>query len=436
MPETLVTTKYPFVKKLKAALSSLSNYYFVPIALLAVVAFFSPPVAGLGIVILLTGSVWVFVDSCGGISHSVDFLLNTRYHHEDGKDYLGKKLHVFNLLWCLSMLGVAIVTFTASIGVLWASLASIAFGCAMWIYVIDDLHAKRWDLKALRNPRSIARILGGLGALLFAFYASGLGTYAVGVLGMVCYILAVIVKIIDIFYSDSQWPSDAISTDASPSNGQEFTPVNTYDAEAHPDIEVAPQDGLAHDIAIPEKTDFHQLGQLPEFRGAFEQILDASIPYQDSSAPIIKKGDALVCSVEEGGGRDQHVVAMMARAVTEYQLGPIYIAGGSEQAQIVAIRAALRFGFTDIEVRAPDSGVKPHPDYHEVVSLVHAIREKYGGHKELLATVKTSSEGEISQHILHSQYRSLPPENQRVLEKLYPEALRDMPAKYSPLKRS
>jgi hypothetical protein len=427
MSDTSTTAKYPWVRKIKEALSSLSGYYFVPIALLAVVAFFSPPVAGLGVVILLTGAVWVLVDSCGGISHSIDFLLNTRYHHEEGKDYVGKKIHLLNLLWCAVMVVVTAITLTTATGALWASLASIAFGCAMWIYVLDDLHAKQWDLNALRNPRSLSRLLGGLGALLLAFYVGGLAAYPIGVIGMLCYILAAIVKVVDIFYNDSLWPSESIRTDTPPSPGQAFEPIDTHDPDISPSVEVAPQEAVLRDVTLPIPSDLYQLGKLPEFVGAFAQIINMSMHYQDSAAPITQHGASLLCSPDESGVLHDHfVVAMMARAASAYQLQPIYISGGSEQAQIVAIQAALRFGFADIEVRPPTAGTKPHPEYDAVVRLVHAIGEHYDGHKALLETVKTGHAQDISRHILEGQYHSLPPMHQCTLAKLYPEVLGDL----------
>ena len=51
-----------------------NRFYFVVAVALTVAAFFSPPFAALLVIGLLTGSIWVFLDACGGVSHSLDFL--------------------------------------------------------------------------------------------------------------------------------------------------------------------------------------------------------------------------------------------------------------------------------------------------------------------------------------------------------------------------
>ena len=416
MSETTTSIQYPAIQRLKWLFSSLSNYYFVPIAILSVVAFFSPPVASLGVVVLLTGAVWVLVDACGGVSHSLDFLFNQSKQDRNDPEYTDKKIHLFNVMWCMAMFVIAISILVTPVGMLWASLASIAFGCAMWIYVLEDLHAKKWDVHAIINPGSFSRLSGGLGALFFALYASGMVPYAVGVFGMVCYAVAAMVKLVEIVYKSRIWPTETIANEAQPSNGTEFAPIPQKDPDKQFDIEVAPQarntDVAHHDSEMR----FYALSKAPQFSDGFIRLMEWATGHQLGSDKIEKAGEALVCRAQDS---EHDLVTMMACAATEYNLEPIYIAGGDAPAQMIAIQAALRFGFTDIEVRSLDHEATSNSDYEEMVAMVQSLRENYRGHASLLESVQIAAEGQVPHEIFLSQYNCLPEKHRSILERVY-----------------
>ncbi len=84
--------------------------------------------------------------------------------------------------------------------------------------------------------------------------------------------------------------------------------------------------------------------------------------------------------------KEKDIIYMAASAALDLKLEPVIIYGGTYEEQIIAIKSALRQGFTAITVCEPKKGTKPD-EYTELLNLTRMIRDNYKDHGSCLDTM-------------------------------------------------
>lgn len=396
-------------------INKFSRLYFIIAVVLVAVAFFNPVAASLLVFTLLTGSIWVIVDSCGGLAASIDFLRNRNYKNEDDKNYTSKNIHLLNIVWCAVMLVAAIASLFFTGNALWLSLLFITFGCSMWIYVIDNMSKEDWqqqDKKELIRVDTVSFALGGLGAIFLAIYIGFGLPYAVGLIGVLCYLISAFLKLGQFLYEMS-------NKEIKPKIGHdESRPLleseNSYKPEAisRPDslyVNDYPENNLPSFAKFArENTDLSNgFSVLLTFVYSFIKNIYVAEKNIKETAHSVK------CAANTRGGFEPHLVeSTMQKAAIKFKLDPIVISGGDTYSHMIAVRSALILGFTNITIAEPTNA---QGQYQELLKLIKAIATNYNSHEDTL--LELNLKGDVG--VLHSHIsRCLEPEQQMFLDKL------------------
>jgi hypothetical protein len=406
--------KYPVLSDVSHYMSELSHYYFIFIAIVAAISFFNPVVGAVAAIVLLTTSIWVLVDSCGGFFHSINFLLNKNDNMDKKDDYFNNTLHTCNLVWCLFMFAVVVTSFIVPLHVVFIPILFISFGCAMWVYLLENLNNNNWNFNKCLNANSVSLAIGGVGAILFAcFLGFGL-PYAVGVIAISCYLLAAALKASAVI-------ADKISVPERP-EGQVYTPVKMHSGDLlHTNGKALSSfsELKAGEVAISSGLDIDKpisfssfVSKSPKCQGGFKMLLMLASLFlfdnKDGAGVIKKQGKSLVCRSDiDGKYNDDNLKHLMAKAALEFELRPITLSGGDYDSQLIAIKAALKFGFIDIKTVKPVDKCAPNHEYDRVVYLLSELRQKYTGQKDFLEDIDSDDIVNVQAKLLASFANSL-----------------------------
>ena len=87
--------------------------------------------------------------------------------------------------------------------------------------------------------------------------------------------------------------------------------------------------------------------------------------------------------------KEQDIMYMAASAALDLKLEPVIIYGGTYEEQIIAIKSALKQGFTAITVAEPKKGEKTE-EYTQLLNLTRKIRDNYKSHGDCLDNMSAS----------------------------------------------
>ena len=377
-----------------------SRLYFVIAASLTIVAFFFPPLVGLMIVTLVTGSIWVLIDSCGGIYGSLEFIRN-RDSCNDEK-LKNKNIHLVNIVWCLIMLAAALAFLIFGGSSLWVSILAISFGCSMWVYVFDNLQKDDWNNDDKVESITIdtyAWTLGGLGSVFIAiFFGFGL-PYVVGLLGVICYIPAILIKLGQFIYNMS------------------FGAIAPRIDNLEKDPLLQSQQTMSHDKSFEKEEQFkavknktisgRSFAEFANFNAncakGFELLMNIALSlFQNMpklSLNIKEDHNSVSCAVySKGMYRSDLIEAVVHKAAVKFNFNPIVFSGGDFNSHCIAVRTALKLGFTNITIATE---FPENPEHAMLISLVSGIKTNYGEHNKVLSQIGLDGNTEILQkHIL------------------------------------
>jgi len=401
--------KYPILSDVSHYMSELSHYYFIFIAIVAAISFFNPVIAAIAAIALLTTSIWVLVDSCGGIFNSINFLLNKNDAMDKKDDYFNNTLHTCNLVWCLFMFAVVIASFIVPLNSVFIPVLFISFGCAMWVYLLENLNNNNWNMNKCLDANSVSLAIGGVGAILFAcFLGFGL-PYAIGVIAISCYLLAAALKVSSITAdimrvpekdeAQLNAPSNMSSDDLQQTSGKTFSSLSDLRAA---DISIKGRFDVDSNISFSSFA-----SESPESKRGFNLLLTIARWFLSENrsdyGAVKKQGKSIVCSSDfDGKFNDNNLRHLMAKAALEFELRPITLSGGDYDSQLIAIKEALKFGFIDIKVVIPPDKCSPSFEYERALQLLSELKHKYTSQKEFLEDIDDNDISSVQHNLLAS----------------------------------
>jgi hypothetical protein len=380
--------------KMEYYLNEFARIYFVLAIILTAIAFFNPLFATIAICVLLTGAVWVLVDSCGGIVSSFNFLSSRGYEDKGIKNYKQKNLHLINLILCSLMFFAALFAIFLPAAHLWLSIFFIFFGCSMWIPAADNLMKNDW-----RDPDKVEHItidtsawaLGGLGGVLFAIFFGFNLPYAVGLAAVICYFLAAPLKLGQFIYNLRY---GKIMPDL---QSLEKLPLLDNKNDLVTNKVVKNSDTFDIDLSSSNEhgTYFKYNDSNPLCVRGFEILLNFARLILDRfsySCKINESKSSLSCISDQGDEYSHQLIQkIVAKAAIKFQLGPIKMSGGDASCLFVAVRSAFELGFTNIVIKPSD---KLNPEYEKLINLVDTVRVNFKDHDKILA--KVGQDGDVT----------------------------------------
>ena len=309
----------------------IQDIYYVLVVALSAVAFFEPVIASVGLVILLIGSIWNFVDSVGGTLVSMDWFINKK---SKPLFFRSNMLICINIVTLLFLLAVTIMGLLTPLAPVWMAFAVVGFGLLVWARIFDNLRPEYWsETKKLPNVRLLMFSLacGGLGSIFTAFFLciSGPVGTALGLLGVIFYLVSGMARVINLLFRTKRPISNKYGKTPLASRSMAPSPGPALVAQQH-------SSGMSFRSVLRVHTGLQSI---------WSDIMASIYAQKEALSGRYGRNISCVNGTFAYNGNDQGDIAyMMVSAACAFEMDPIIIHGGTADSQAVAIQEALSLG--------------------------------------------------------------------------------------------